>query len=581
MTQYTWNLEKMYASDAVRAEKKQEIEKTLEKLIAIEPKSAENFEEILKTYSALGQQFSMYYSYTNMKHDENTKEAKNQQVYQEAQAIHAKIARETAFFRPFILSMPEDELKTIMDKEEMKPYRLPVERIRRYKDYTKSESEEAILSSLEETGSLFRNAFSMLSNADMTFPKMEDGTEITQSNYVSLLEKKDRAIRKEAFEKYYSAYEGHKNTFASTMYGNVVKSVRGAQLRGFNSAREASLFEDDVDVAVYDNLIAAVHKALPELHEYYKIKGKAQGIDELHMYDVYLPLSFGDDEKIEYETAKGWLLESVGILGDEYKEVVESAFNDRWIDVYPRDGKRSGAYSWGSYESYPYILLNYMDNLDSAFTLAHEMGHSMHSYFSRKHNVYEEAGYTIFVAEVASTFNELLMLDHLNKEAGDNKERKLELLNHLLNSFKSTVFRQTMFAEFEKKTHERVENGGTLTADELQEMYLELNKQYFGDAVVSDPQIALEYARIPHFYDAFYVYKYATGFITSALLSKRVLDGVEGAKEGYLAFLQDGGKNFPLDQLKKAGVDLTDPKTLEEGLTVFKEAVAQFKELTA
>ena len=579
MTQYTWDLDKMIAGDDARLAKKAEIEELLEKLTSIEPKK-ENVEEILKTYSAIGREMSTYFAFTRMKHDVDTKEATNQQVFQEAQALYAKIQRETAFYRPFILSIPEEEIASAMEKEEMKDYRLPVSRIRRFKVYTKSEGEEEILSSLSESGSLFQNTFSMLSNADMKFPTMEDGTQITQSNYVSLLENSDRAVRKEAFEKYYSAYDGHKNTFASLMYGNVVTNVRSAQLRGFSSAREASLFTDDVELSVYDNLIQAVHNALPSLHEYYEAKGRAQNIEDLHMYDVYLPLRFGGDEKIEYDTAKQWLVDAFEVLGEEYQTVVESAFTDRWIDVYPGDGKRSGAYSWGSYDSYPYIFMNYMDNLDSAFTLAHEMGHSMHSYFSRKHNIFEESSYTIFVAEVASTFNELLLLDYLNKDAKENKERKLELLNHLLNSFKSTVFRQTMFAEFEMKTHDRVEKGGTLTAGELQEIYYDLNKKYFGDAVISDEEIALEYARIPHFYDAFYVYKYATGFITSALLSKRVLDGVEGAKEGYMAFLKDGGKNFPLDQLKAAGVDLTDPKTLEEGLSVFKEAVEQFKELT-
>lgn len=579
MTQHNWDLSKIYANDAARLEAKENIESQLAALHTLAGGGKDALPEILPAVFDLQRLFSSYYGYTMMSRDVNTKDPSAQRMQQESDGMEARFTAATAFVRPLLLSLTEEEVEELLQKPDMARFRITIDRIRRYKDHTLSTEEERILSSLDEVGGQFQNAFFMLSFADMRFPDMEDGTPLTQSNYISLLESQDPAIRKEAFTKYYDTYDKVKNTLAADMYGNVVANVRKAQLRNFSGARQAALFEDDVDEQVYDALVEAVSESLPALQEYYRIKGRAQGLDPLHMYDVYLPVDTGQDAKVAYETAQSWLLEAVAPLGEEYSNVVKEAFRDRWIDVYPKDGKQSGAYSGGSYDSVPYILLNFTDNLDSAFTLAHEMGHSVHSKFARDNNTFEDHGYTIFVAEVASTFNELLLLDYLKKRADSDAER-LRLVDHLLNSFKSTVFRQTMFAEFEHQTHRRVEDNGTLTDEELRGMYYALNEKYFADSVVLDQEIALEYARIPHFYRAFYVYKYATGFLSSVLLSRRVLDKEEGAVESYLAFLKDGGKHFPLDQLKKAGVDLTDPAVLKEGLTLFEELVEEFRELT-
>lgn len=578
MTHTDWNLEKIFADDAARVAKKTEIEEKLAHLAQMAPGSPDTLYDILEASSALTLALETYATYTFMKRDTASKDPDNQAMALEAEALVAKVSAQTAFIRPFILQIPEEVLQQKLKEERFAPYRLPIERIRRYAAHTLSASEEEILSSVQESGSLFQNAFYMLSYADMTFPPLEDGTALTQASYISLLESPDREKRKDAFYKYYGVYDGLKNTLSSTLYGSTLNDVRISQLRKFESARHASLFEDDVDVKVYDALIEAVHAALPSLHEYYRAKGAAQDLVPLHMYDVYLPYETKETDPIPYETGQQWLLDAVEILGEDYVQIVQEAYGNRWIDVYPKDGKQSGAYSGGSYVTDPYILLNYMENLDSVFTLAHEMGHSAHSYLSRKNNSYEEHGYTIFAAEVASTFNELLLLHYLMEKA-ETKEEKLPLLNHLLNSYKSTVFRQTMFAEFELETHRRVEAGESLTADALSSLYLSLNEKYFGDSVVSDPEIALEYLRIPHFYRAFYVYKYATGFISSALLSKRVIEGVPGAKELYLEFLKDGCKHFPLEQLKAAGVDLTDPEVLKEGFEIFADAVKEFEEL--
>lgn len=435
---------------------------------------------------------------------------------------------------------------------------------------------EKVISSFSQSLNAPQSAYYFLTNADMMFPRIrsKENIRLTNANYISLLKDPDRKVREEAFNSYYKTMDFVDNTFASLMYNNVNKLVTEAKLRGYDSARSMELYKDNVSLEVYDNLIDIVHEYLPYLHEYYNFRNEIFGFKE-HMYDVYLPTVSEFAKKIPFDEAKETIKTALKPLGDEYIEILNHGLENNWIDVYPKDGKKNGAYSWGDYDSDPFILLNYTDDLDSLFTTAHELGHSMHSYFSRKNNdrIYSE--YSIFVAEVASTTNELLMLKHLLKNAKDKNE-KLYLMDHYIDSFKSTVFRQTMFAEFEKITHETVENGESLTVDKLNEIYYDLNKKYFGDGVVSDEYIKLEWARIPHFYSNFYVYKYATGFTSAEILSHKILN--ENGLENYLNFLKDGSNNYPLDQLRSAGCDIANKDNLRLALDVFKKLVEDFKE---
>jgi oligoendopeptidase F len=422
----------------------------------------------------------------------------------------------------------------------------------------------------------------MLNNADMRFPiiKDEEGkeVEVTHGNFVRFMQSKDRNVRKAAFNAMYDTYKKFINTFASTMAGNVKKDIFYVKTRKYNSSLEASLFEDNVSLEVYNNLIETVHSRLDVLHRYVRLKKKLLGLDELHMYDLYVPLIQEYDKKFTYEEAIELVLEGLKPLGDEYINLLKQGFNSRWVDVYENRGKTSGAYSWGTYGTHPYVLLNYQGKLNDVFTIAHEMGHSLHTYYSNATQPYVYAGYKIFVAEVASTCNEALLMDYLLKNSKDEKER-LYLLNHFFEEFRGTVYRQVMFAEFEKLIHEMAERGEPLTAEVLNKKYYELNKLYYGDDIVVDEGISYEWARIPHFYRNFYVYKYATGFSAAIAISQMILNEGEKAVERYKEFLKSGSSDYPLNLLKKAGVDLTTPKPVNDALDVFEKLLDEFEKM--
>lgn len=576
---FKWNLESMYENDEVVEKDLTVLREKIEGLDALLENPYENIKEVLENYENLSKELSHMYSYAHMRKDEDSKVTKYQKMNMEIQSVVADFSAKTAFLTPFLLGLSKEQVDELMTREDLKRYRLMLEKIFRFRPYTLSEKEEKILAELSPVTRSPQEIYYFLTNSDMQFPELENSDEkLTPANFVKFQNSENRELRKEVFEKFYDTFNSFRNTISKSYYSNLKDITTKARIKGYESARHMELFEDDVDVKVYDALIESIHNNMSSMHKYYEIKKRVLGLDEQHMYDVYMPITSSFNKEYTFEEAKELVIESVAPLGKEYQDIYRSAFEDRWMDVYPQEGKRGGAYSSGSYDSMPFILLNFNGTLDSVFTLAHEMGHSMHSYYAKNNNEYLEHGYTIFAAEVASTFNEALLLDLLMKRLTTDEE-KLYLVDFYLNSFKSTVFRQTMFAEFEREVHKLVEDGKGLTADDFSGIYLDLNKKYFGDAMVSDDRIAYEWMRIPHFYSDFYVYKYATGFTASTILAKRVLDGEENALENYFKFLKDGNKHFPIDQLLIAGVDMKDPKTVDEALQVFNNLVEELDQL--
>lgn len=430
-------------------------------------------------------------------------------------------------------------------------------------------------------GNAPQNIFSMFQNADLTFGRIVvDGKkmELTQGNFVRILENKDRNVRKQAFTQVYAKYKEFQNTLAAAYSGNLAKDMFYVKVRKYPSCLDMELSQGNIPREVYTRLIEAVHRKLPAMYDYVEMRKKLLGVDQIHMYDVYVPIVDKVEKEIPFEEAKEIVKEGLAILGEDYVELLEQGFSQRWIDIYENKGKRGGAYSWGAYGTHPYVLLNYQGNLNHVFTLAHEMGHALHSYYSDHAQPYTYAGYFIFVAEVASTCNEALLIHHMLKNAQDDKE-KAYLLNYFLDQFKGTVYRQTMFAEFEMLAHEKAEKGEGITAQLLEDIYYELNKKYFGDGMVSDPEIAMEWARIPHFYTPFYVYQYATGFSAAIAISNKIINGEPGIVEAYKKFLSGGSSMDCIDLLKLCGVDMTSTEPVENALQVFEERLAEFKEI--
>ncbi len=577
---YTWNLESMYENDSLIEKDRQAVKKDLDLIEKLKENPLDNIKELLEAIERSERTLTNVMVYSFMRKDEDSRVSKYQKMDMENSTLAVEHSSKTAFLTPFILSLSEDETKALMEREDLKKYHSTIEKILRFKPHTLSEKEEFIMSSLAPSASTAQEIYYFLTNADMTFPEIDklEGEKLTGANFVKFQMHEDRELRKEVFEKFYGTYNSYANTIAKAYYSNLNTKAIYAKLKGYKSVRHMELYNDDVDEKVYDALIDSIHNNLDIMDKYYGIKKRSLGLEEQHMYDVYMPIDTGFEKTYSFEEAKELCIASVAPLGKEYQEIYKTAFEDRWIDVYPREGKRGGAYSAGSYDSYPFVSMNFNGTLDSVFTLAHEMGHSMHSYMSRKNNDFLESSYTIFAAEVASTFNENLLLDYMMERA-ESKEERLFLIDHHANSFKSTVFRQTMFAEFEREVHKLVEDGQGLTAEDFNKIYYDLNVKYFGNHMVSDEEIAYEWMRIPHFYRDFYVYKYATGYTASTVLAQKVLAKEENAVENYMKFLKDGGKHFPIDQLKIAGVDMSKPETVDQALNVFRNLVDDLDKL--
>ena len=546
--------------------------------------SADRLLEYLKFNDETNLLMERLYVYANMRYHQDMANSMYQEFAARAQKLMVEISGASAFAEPEILEITTEKINIFFNENpELETYKRYISEILRGKNHTLDKKTETILAKSRQMANAAENIFSMYNGADIKFPSIttEEGEEIeiTHGNFVPLLESVDREVRKAAFEGVYETYGKMRNTLAATFAANLDQANFYAQVRNFSSAREMYLYGSNIPESVYDNLIETVHKNMDKMHKYVSLRKKILDVSELHMYDLYTPIAKAPDTKYSFEAAKDIVLEGLAPMGEEYIKVLEEGFDNRWIDVYENEGKRSGAYSWGAYGTHPYVLMNYHGTLDHVFTLAHEMGHAIHSYYSDANQPYVNAGYKIFVAEVASTCNESLLIQHLLKITEDEEE-KTYLINHFLEQFKGTLYRQTMFAEFEKIAHSMVQNGEGVTADRLCGIYYNLNKEYFGDDIVIDKEIELEWARIPHFYNPFYVYQYATGLSAAIALSKRILEEGKPAVEDYMKFLTGGSSQDPIELLKIAGVDMTSSEPIETALELFGNLLEELQKIT-
>ena len=576
---YKWNIDEMYNNkEAIDVDIKK-VESILKEVKNYKGKlgsSKDSLYKALKLSEDASRIVQNLYVYTHMKQHEDTRINENQGMATKIDMLSTELSMATSYIVPEIISIDDKILNEFLESKDLSFYEKYIDDILREKPHTLSEREEEILAATSDISGVAENVYDMLSFADLEFPEIEDEegnkVKLTHSNFSVFLKSKNQRVRKDAFEALYSVYDKYKNTFASTLYGGIKSEIFYSKMRKHKSALEGSLFNDDVSVDVYNNLILAIDENLDSLNKYVELKKRFLGLEEIHMYDLYVPLTDKFDMKIPYEKAQEIILEALRPLGEEYLNIIKKAFSEGWIDVYENEGKQGGAYSWGSYDSHPYILMNYHDDLNSLFTLIHELGHSVHSYYSRTSQEYLYSNYKIFVAEVASTLNELLLINYL-LDNSSSREETIYLLNYYLEQFRTTVYRQTMFAEFEKITHEKVEGKEPLTAKEFTDIYYGLNEKYYGKSCNVDRQIGLEWARIPHFYSNFYVYKYATGFSAASALSQQILKEGEPAVQRYIEFLKSGGSEYPLVQLKSAGVDMEKKESVDSALSVFSELV--------
>jgi len=538
---------------------------------------------VLDAYYGLHRRLSKLSVYARMRFDQDTTDSTYQTMSAKIGSLGVKIGAASAFVEPEILSYSKEQLEAAeKENERTAYYGRKIEEMLRGQEHTLDAEKEELLAAAGDMAEAPDDIFSVLMNADMKYPDivLEDGTHLplTNSTYISYMESPDRAVRKGAFKTLYGQIASLKNTFAAIYRGNLKQAKFYAQSRKYSSARAMYLADSNVPESVYDNLLSAVHEALPMMYRYVAVRKKVLGVDKLHMYDVYTPIVAAQNQTYEFEQAKQMVLEALKPMGEDYLSHAREGLENRWIDIYPNKGKKGGAYSWGCYDSQPFILLNYTKNLDSVFTLIHEMGHSIHSYYSITAQDYAYSDYKIFVAEVASTCNECLLMHDLLEKTTDKEQRKY-LLNHYLDSFKGTLFRQTMFAEFEKTAHDYCAQGKPLTAEALSQMYLELNQKYFGPDMEKDEEIAYEWMRIPHFYTPFYVYQYATGYSAAVALSAKILKEGKPAVDAYMSFLKGGESKDPIDLLKMAGVDMTTEKPVADALALFGELVAELEAL--
>lgn len=583
---YTWNLTDLYPSMEAWEKDLNRYGEMGRMVMRYEGKvgaNAENLYFVLTTFTQMEEMMAKVFHYVQRLYDQDTADTKNQSYCGKAFNLYASVGSEIAFIDPEIIAISEEQLEQFYkEKEELEFFRRYVNEIRRRKEHCLSAELEKVMALTAEMAQVPSDTYSVLGNADMHFPAIQDEegetVRITHGRFISLLEFPNRQLRKEVFEKYYGEYKQYLNTFASLYNGQVKKQIFYAKMRKYPSNLSAAVDENNVPVTVYRNLIDTVNANLDKMHAYVTLRKKLLKVDTLNMYDIYTPMISGVAKKYSYSQAQDMILKALQPLGEEYVAKVKEGFENRWIDVYENQGKRSGAYSAAVYGVHPYVLMNYNESLDSVFTLIHEMGHSMHSYYSDTTQPYIYSQYKIFVAEVASTCNEVLLLEYLLRQTEDKKERAY-LLNHYLDMFKGTLFRQTQFAEFELQSNEIAERGENLNADNLSSLYLELNQKYYGQDMVSNPEIAYEWARIPHFYYNFYVYQYATSFAAAVAIAHNILEQGAPMVEKYIGFLKSGCSVPPVEQLRAVGIDLEKPKPIQSALDVMAHVISELDSL--
>ncbi|GGJ20164.1 oligoendopeptidase F [Paenibacillus hunanensis] len=583
--EHCWNLNDMFADQQAWDKAYDELKAMLPEADKLKGKlnTAQAVKEAFELEDRVSMQIERLYVYAHMHQDEDTTNPTYQALTQKAKKLSVDVSQALSFVTPEILSLSDEELEQLLEAPELQAYRFTLKEMKREKAHILTEAEEALLAQVGNLSQAPQTIFGMLNNADLKFPSIidENGNEVelTHGRYVQFLESPHREVRERAFKAMYSTYARQKNTIAATLTANVNKNMFYSRVRKYPSVLEMSLYGDNIPKDVYTNLIDTIHESLPIMHRYMELRKKLLGVDELHMYDLFAPLVEEFNMDITYEQAKQIVADGLKPLGEDYLNSLNKGYNEGWIDVYENEGKRTGAYSWGAYGTHPYVLLNHKDNLNSMFTLAHEMGHALHSYYSDNALSYRDAQYTIFLAEVASTTNEALLMDYLLKKSTDPKE-KMYLLTYYADQFRTTVFRQTMFAEFEMIVHARSEAGESLTPQDLSQIYYDLNVKYHGEGMTVDQDIEMEWARIPHFYNSFYVYKYATGFSAATSFSKQILEEGQPAVDRYLGFLKSGGSDYSINILAKAGVDMSTPEPIREAMSVFESLISEMEQLT-
>ena len=583
---YKWDIEAMYPEETKWEKDLEECQQEAERFAAFQGRlteSARTLADALQLRDAIWLKLEHAFVYAHMKKDEDNRESKYQAMDDKCNSVIAKVSAAMSFFTPELLEAPEERILSYIEQEpDLKTYEFMLKDALQEKAHILTAAEENILAQMSEVTGATNDVFTMLNNADMTFGTVtdEDGdpVSLTHGNYITFMESHDRKIRKSAFTNMYEAYKALINTLATNYNYNVKTDVVTARIRKYSSARQAALSGGNIPEEVYDNLISVVHEYLPVLHRYIELRKRVLGVDELKMYDVYVPLVKLPKKEIPYEEAVEIMKAGLAPLGEEYVSQLQKGVDERWLDVYENQGKTSGAYSFGSYDSKPYVLLNYSNSLKDVFTIVHEMGHSMHSWYTRANQPFVYGDHSIFTAEVASTVNESLLMQYLLEKETD-PEMKKYLINYYIEEFRTTLFRQTMFAEFEHLAHREVEEGGVLTAQWLNETYDKLNTDYFGPALSPDEYIRYEWARIPHFYRGFYVYQYATGYSAATAISRKILTEGVPARDAYIEFLKSGSSDYPVGLLKIAGVDMSSPEPVRLAMETFRQLVEQLEAL--